>query len=236
VYLYSGADGGLLWTVDGKYEGGSLGMGLGKVGLLDKDAAPDLVAAAPRAGKKGAGEAYVLSGATGRLLHRLKPPGMKFSRQYGNFFASGPGDINADGVPDIFIGDYSNAHGGEGSGRVYIYSGASGSLLRIIDGENGEGLGPGRGVGDVNGDGFGDLYIGAYTNSEVAPTAGKGYLFSGKNGGVLRTMTGTQPSEYLGVDALGVGDVNGDGKTDYLLTGVNFDLTGLDHSYLIAGK
>jgi len=48
-------------------------------------------------------------------------------------------------------------------------------------------------------------------------------------------MTGQVKNDYVGVDAIAVGDVNGDSLTDYLLTGVNFDRTGLDHSYLIAG-
>ena len=74
-------------------------------------------------------------------------------------------------------------------------------------------------MADVNGDGYGDLFVAAYKYSDSADSAGKGYVYSGKDGNVLRTMTGTVAGVSLGVDALAVGDVNGDGLTDYMLTG-----------------
>jgi len=239
VYLLSGKDGSELWTRDGAGEENYLGWGVGKVGLLDGDGAPEVAASAYQAGKARAGEVYVYSGATGSTYLTLEPFARGTTEYLGQFFAQGAGDINADGIPDIFVGDYGNKRGGgEGTGRVYIYSGADGSSLYVFNGEDKEdGFGPGRGVGDVNGDGYGDLVVGAYTSeASGVRKAGKGYVFSGKDGSVMRTMTSQVKNDYVGVDAIGVGDVNGDGLTDYLLTGVNFDGTGYDHSYLIAGN
>jgi len=238
VYLLSGKDGSELWTRDGAGEENYLGWGVGKVGLLDGDDAPEVTASAYQAGKAGAGEVYVYSGATGSTYLTLEPFARGTTEYLGQFFAQGAGDINADGIPDIFVGDYGNKRGGgEGTGRVYIFSGADGSSLYVLNGEDKEdGFGPGRGAGDVNGDGYGDLVIGAYTSeASGVRKAGKGYVFSGKDGSVMRTMTSQVKNDYVGVDAIAVGDVNGDGLTDYLLTGVNFDGTGYDHSYLIAG-
>lgn len=157
---------------------------------------------------------------------------------FGVFFVLGAGDINRDGVEDVFVSDYADRRGGgEGTGKAYVFSGADGSRLHVFNGENKEdGFGPGRGAGDVNGDGYGDLIIGAYTSeASGVRKAGKGYVFSGKNGAVLRTMTSRVRNDFVGVDAIAVGDVNNDCLTDFLLTGVDFFGTHLDHSYLIAG-
>lgn len=239
VYVFSGKDGSLLWTRDGQSEEAFLGSGVGRIGFMDGDDAPELAAAAHKGGKANRGQVYVLSGATGSVHMTLEasPPGT--AEVFGRFFASGAGDINDDGVADIYVGDYADKFGGgEGTGSAYVFSGAYGSLLYKFTGENKEdGLGPGRGVGDVNGDGYGDLIIAAYTNEDGGVRkGGKGYLFSGQDGSVLRTMTSRVKDDFVGVDAISVGDLNGDGLSDYLLTGVNFFFTHLDHSYVIAGR
>jgi hypothetical protein len=41
---------------------------------------------------------------------------------------------------------------------------------------------------------------------------------SGKDGAVLATYTGKVPGETLGFDTDGMGDVDGDGRIDFLLT------------------
>jgi len=43
-------------------------------------------------------------------------------------------------------------------------------------------------------------------------------VMSGADGRVMQSFTGRVPGETLGFDAVGVGDVDGDGMTDYLLT------------------
>jgi hypothetical protein len=237
VYMFSGKDGTILWTRDGLGEEDRLGGGLGKIGRLDGDAAPDVVVGAWGGGNSHGGQAYVYSGRTGAMLLTLDPFAHGTGATFSLFFASGPGDVNRDGTPDIYIGDYDDKRGGGvGTGRGYVFSGRDGSLLYLFNGMNKkEGFGPGRGAGDVNGDGYADLIIGAYTNSEAALNAGKAYVFSGKDGSLLRTMTDRLPSDYFGVDALALGDVDHDGRIDFLVTGVNFDGTGLDHTYVISG-
>jgi hypothetical protein len=229
VTLFSGADGTALWTVDGFSEGAALGGGVGLVGDVNGDEVPDQVAGARGGGEKGRGEAYVLSGVDGSIIYSLNPVGLPGSPPtFALFHASGAGDVNNDGVPDVYIGDYNaqrGQHQGQnrvptGTGRVYIFSGADGSRLYVLDAEqNGDGFGPGRGIGDVNHDGYDDLITAAYTSSAGAPFGGKAYIHSGRDGQVLRTMTGTVAGALLGVDAISVGDINDDGLADYGVTG-----------------
>ena len=101
---------------------------------------------------------------------------------YGDAIACG--DINGDGSDDIIVGAYAY-NGFTLNGRVYIYYG--GSLLDtlpdiIIDGYNGEsrGITVGSG-GDVNDDGYEDIVVGAFNNSEAGVWAGKVYVFHGGN-------------------------------------------------------
>jgi hypothetical protein len=128
VYLLSGSDGGVIWEQLDDTPQGLLGSGLGQVGDVSGDGVPDQVAAAPGAGENGLGEAYVYSGVDGAILYTLQPVKEATSGgTFGTFFAAGAGDVNADGSPDIFVGDYGAVRGGAaGVGRAYIYSGVDG--------------------------------------------------------------------------------------------------------------
>ena len=238
VYLLSGSDGSVIWEQVGDTPQGLLGSGLGQVGDVNGDAIPDQVAAAPGAGEKGLGKAYVYSGVDGAVLYTLQPVDEATSGgTFGTFFAAGAGDVNADGTPDIFVGDYAAARGeAAGTGRAYIYSGVDGSPLHLFEAEaDGDGLGPGRGIPDINGDGHADVSLAAWQSSAGAPKGGKVYLHSGKDGSVLQTATGTLAQDALGVDALSIGDVNGDGAMDYMLTAVGQDFGGVavGHIYIV---
>jgi len=235
INAYSGADGSLIWSTEGKAAGDELGTALGEVGDVNNDGIPDIVAGARGAGKKDRGEAYMLSGKDGSFIYTMRAVGRPAEIQdgagitagtFGVFHASGAGDVNFDGVPDIYIGDYAAVRGSDPetkapifTGRGYVFSGKNGKQLYRYSAENnGDGLGPGRGIGDVNGDGHSDIYNASYTYANGS-NVGKGYLRSGLDGSILRTMTGTVAEAYLGVDALAVGDVNHDGKIDFMLTG-----------------
>lgn len=236
LYSYSGADGTLLWRHDGTSLGGQLGLAVGSLGDINADGVPDVVVGAPYAGPKSRGEAFALSGVDGAIIHTLRPAGLPGSNQqtFGWFFASGPGDVDRDGVPDIFIGDWNARRGGvDGTGRAYVFSGKTGKRLFLLNAERpGDGFGVGRGIGDIDGDGHADLIIAAYTSSAGAPFGGKAYIVSGRRHRVLRTITGTLPGDLLGVDALAIGDVNGDRLTDFLLTTGN---GAIEHVYVVAG-
>ena len=237
IYIFSGQDGSMLWQRDGLAAGDRLGSAVGLVGDVDGDGVPDQVAGAMGAGRKGGGEAYVFSGTDGATIYMLRPTGNP--TLFGRFFALGAGDINNDGVNDIFVADYNAKRGKQdlddqlGTGRAYVFSGADGSRLHVLNAEHkNDGFGPGRGIGDIKGDGYGDLIVAAYSSSAGAPFGGKVYLYSGRDGAIIRTITSNLANEFLGVDAIAIGDVNGDGLTDYAITGFG---TTLGHVYIVAG-
>jgi hypothetical protein len=128
-------------------------------------------------------------------------------------------------VPDVYVGDYADS---AGSGRPVVLSGSDGSEVFARPGTPGAGAGPGRGAGDVNGDGFEDLAIGHYGFG--ADDAGRLEVRSGADGSLLRTVTSTTPGESFGFDAVGIGDVNDDGRPDLLVSAAAGETV-----YVIAG-
>jgi hypothetical protein len=228
VALLSGGTGATLWTRDGLAAGDLLGTAVGGLGDLDGDGKPEQGAGARNAGPKAGGLAYVLSGADGSVARTLHPSGTAVD--FGWFFVHDAGDVDGDGVQDVYVADFADAWQGPNTGRGYVYSGASGERIRTMNAEaSGDGFGVGRGIGDVDGDGNADLFLAAWTSSAGAPFGGRAYVVSGRNGRTLRTITGAIPGATLGVDAVGLGDVNADGLTDFLLTTFN-------EVYVVAGR
>lgn len=217
AYVYSGANGTLLQTLTPAAGGAGFGSSVGGPGDLNGDNFDDLLVGAPNTG--GGGRVYVLSGASGAMLYPSIAPDAT-GGSLGNFWLESPGDLDSDGVPDIFAADITNRALGSNSGRAYVYSGATGETIHVLDGtRSGEQFGIGRGADDANGDGIRDIFVAGWLSSEGASTAGKGYLFSGGSGALLRTFTSTTAGENLGFDAVSIGDVDGDGVPDYLLSG-----------------
>lgn len=246
LQAYSGADASLLWSVAGHKVGDALGSAAGLVGDVDRDGVPDLSVGASDA-RNGRGTAFVVSGVDGSTIHQLNPQGDGVF--FGEFFTSGGRDVDGDGIGDVFVGDYFAGmvqhprqpvarHYEIGSGAAYVFSGATGERIHRFEAElAGEGVGPGRGVGDVDGDGHADLVVAGYRSSAGAPFAGRAWVRSGRTGEVLQEITSTTAGELFGVDALGLGDVDGDGRTDFAITavGASFAGVGPGTTYVIAG-
>lgn len=223
AYVYSGANGTVLRRFAGAAAGDHFGIGTAPVGDIDRDRVTDVAIAATDAGPGRRGVVSVYSGRTGK--RRLQLSGGPDTMDLGWFFVAGVGDLNRDGTPDIYAGDFdAGANNGNLRGVALVFSGATGRKLDVFRGATpNAGAGPGRGAGDVNYDGVPDIVVGSYTSSDGAPLAGRVDVYSGRTGRPIRTYISSIAGENLGFDAVGIGDVNRDGHPDLLVSAANGD-------------
>ena len=231
VYVFSGRDGRRLATLDGERPGDGFGSTVGGGGA-------QVIVGGAGAGPRSSGRVYLYHGL--ELKPRFVADADATGSALGGMFVSVLGDVNRDGVPDIYVTDFSNTARGPSTGRAYVYSGTDGASLLTLTGDlAGEGFGIGAGrTGDLNGDGSADLVVGSWQYGAVAWSGGRVQVLSGKDGKVLQRITGKVPGETLGFDAVAIGDVDGDGKTDFLVTSayslVNGNRSG--RVFIVAGS
>jgi len=184
--------------------GVSFGRSVATAGDVDGDGFDDLLVGEPEA-TVGAvaytGRVYVFSGASGGVLHSVA--GSVFAEALGQVVRSA-GDVDGDGVPDFGAVAF-------GPGEVKVFSGANAVPLLSVGAPTARDF---DGVGDLDGDGFGDVLVGS---PWASGSMGGATVHSGANGATLFSFQGWGTRQLFGWSVSTAGDLNGDGTPDLLI-------------------
>jgi hypothetical protein len=146
------------------------------------------------------------------------------------------GDVDGDGVVDFAVGSpYYVAAGGKITGRVATYSGADGSRIWAVDGADNSSFGLSLAhPGDLDGDGRGDLVIGA--PHVERPHDRCATVLSGANHSLLYKVYGDQDGDLFGQSVRSVsGDIDHDGTNDWIAGATCYISTDVGYARTISG-
>lgn len=250
-----------------------LGWSVDSAGDVNGDDIDDLIIGAPISTEPAgafSGSSYVIFGKTSGFDGNLdlseldgsngfKIQGSVAGAQFGNGVSAG--DINGDGFNDLISGSYYG-----GTGTTYVLFGKATGFDAIIDlasldGNNGfsidgvaEGDEAGYSVdnaGDINGDGFEEIIIGARNADASGENSGAAYIVFGKASGfdpVIKLselsgnngfrLAGAAAGDLAGRSVSTAGDFNGDGLDDLIIGAYSADPNGASSgtAYVIFGK
>ena len=274
-------DGSNGFRLDGSAPWDLSGFSVSSAGDVNGDAVDDILVGAKSASPGGvskAGAAFIVFGSTdpfaasidldtldGANGFRLDGIG---TDDYSGHSVSDAGDVNGDGLGDFLVGAYGASQGGVSNvGATYVVFGSNSAFaasldLSMLDGTNGfriDGVTygeAGRSVsnaGDVNGDGLGDILVGARSASpDGVVYAGATYVIFGVADGFADSLDldsldgdngfridGIDSSDWSGWSVSTAGDVNGDGYADVLVGAIRADPGGVSkagETYVVFGS
>jgi hypothetical protein len=234
------------WIINGEYPGDRLGYSVSNAGDINADGFDDVLLGAHgySQGISNRGKAYMFLGSETGLS---STPSWTITGtqadEYLGIHVTTTGDINGDGYSDIAISSRGFDNGETDEGRVYVFHGSSEGLSVAADwmaesNQAGSLFGAWlNSLGDVNGDGYDELVVGAYDYSNGEAGEGAVFVWYGSEFGLNKGLNGTptnadwmaESNRAEGSDGrtfgsrVGTpGDVNGDGYNEILLAATEF--------------
>lgn len=224
------------WTAEGNQDVGWLGYSVATAGDVNGDGYQDVIAGAYRYNANGmvdSGIAWAWYGSPSGLSNTADWTGT--GSQAGEFFGhsvAAAGDVNGDGYDDVIIGAPNPTHG-DMFGLAYAFYGSPTGLSSTPDWvvKGAQAVGwfgrTVRSAGDVNGDGYGDVVVGAPQWDDGQMDEGKAWAYLGSPSGLSTTAAWTAESDqagsWFGRWISRAGDVNGDGYSDIIVDAHLYD-------------
>lgn len=235
AFVYHGSPQGLStnphWLVEGEQEDGQFGYAVSPAGDINADGYADVLVGARmyQMGEMEEGCVFVYHGSNSGLPltpTRILEGNQKYAR-FGTSLAAA-GDVNGDGFSDIAIGapTYDNPSGAVDEGALFVYYGSTNGLVTFnrwisISGQTNSLYGVSvASAGDLDGDGFSDVLVGAPRYTADQPVEGAAFIFRGSASGMHSPHTwqieGNKNETDFGISVATAGDVNDDGFSDVI--------------------
>lgn len=234
VSIFSGADNLLdsttLLTQTGHENGMLFGCAVAIVGDVNRDGFSDFIiggALKEFEGISDVGRSSLSFGNADLDSTVYSFNGTEANEEFGTAVAR-LGDINNDGYLDFAIGSPKHSGGGVRQGSVYIYLGGptvTSPSITVSGNETDCRFGNNiSGIGDVNNDGYDDFLVAAPKHDASSFDRGQVYIYLG--GPTLNStpISGLQDECQFGTFGTGIGDINGDGFDDFMISAPYFDI------------
>lgn len=234
AFVYYGSPSGLpkqaSWSAEGQQANAFFGVSVAGGGDVNRDGYADVVVGAHfyDSGETNEGRVFVYLGSPNGLAKT--PVWTAESNQVGANFGKSvacAGDVNKDGYADILVGAPNFDNGQNNEGRAFLFLGTNMGLTQspAWTGESNQAdANYGNSVafaGDINGDSFSDVVIGANRYDEGQSNVGKIYVYMGASNGVSLypdwTYTGNIMDGNMGIAVASAGDINGDGFGEIII-------------------